>query len=339
MTSPITTYIDDKDLDDAALWAAIDSAAAASSLSSTTTTSAAKRKPLAIKNSPIPKSTPSPHVHLPKYSKNFHNYNNQNIQKSPRATINSPRASVEVNNSSRAVGEDLFFSPAAEGEVVQGQPVDHNRSQKQARINTSCVSELSPLPLVKARHVQRTFTSPVYSSPDSRSLMVDEYKRSNIPRGSECFPVNIGQFDEREGYNAMRHCLSGSFPTVSLFKEYQNAAMAILEKSDYTMISGHPFIKKTGWRKISFYFNVSYEIRDKTIEFDENRNVIRAEFVARALMQYVGFFSLVHRGGRFSDGWGSCERREKKFLKPNHDIPSTAETRAKNKACQVGISA
>ena len=40
-------------------------------------------------------------------------------------------------------------------------------------------------------------------------------------------------------------------------------------------------------------------------------------------------------GGRFSDGWGSCDRREKRFNKPNHDIPSTAKTRAKNKACQV----
>ncbi|KAL5565464.1 hypothetical protein UlMin_028628 [Ulmus minor] len=92
-------------------------------------------------------------------------------------------------------------------------------------------------------------------------------------------------------------------------------SLIILEKSDYyTMISG----------KISFYFNLSFEIKDKTIEFDENCNVQRAEFVVRAYMQ----------GGRFSDGWGSCERREKKFLKPNHDIPSTTETRAKNKACQ-----
>ncbi|KAL5571891.1 hypothetical protein UlMin_021488 [Ulmus minor] len=94
-----------------------------------------------------------------------------------------------------------------------------------------------------------------------------------------------------------------------------SAAFSILEKSDYyTMISG----------KISFYFNLSFEIKDKTIEFDENRNVQHAEFVVRAYMQ----------DGRFSDGWGSCERREKKFLKPNHDIPSTVETRAKNKACQ-----
>lgn len=112
-----------------------------------------------------------------------------------------------------------------------------------------------------------------------------------------------------------------------------------------------------GWRKISCYFNISYEIRDRNIEFDDNRNVQRAEFVIRAHMQYVSglvvsidlcsklcLFSPVStasvdfhyiRGGRFSDGWGSCDRREKRFQKPNHDIPSTAETRAKNKACQV----
>lgn len=44
-----------------------------------------------------------------------------------------------------------------------------------------------------------------------------------------------------------------------------------------------------GWRKIAFYFNLSFEIKDKTIEFDDNRNVQRAEFVVRAHMQYVLF--------------------------------------------------
>lgn len=86
------------------------------------------------------------------------------------------------------------------------------------------------------------------------------------------------------------------------------------------MISGNPFIKKsgslsdiivlkyydrcdekhlyiTGWRKISFYFNLSYEIRDKTIEFDENRNVQRAEFVVRAYMQYVLSFGRFYHEG------------------------------------------
>jgi len=109
-----------------------------------------------------------------------------------------------------------------------------------------------------------------------------------------------------------------------------------------------------GWRKISCYFNISYEIRDKNIEFDGDHNVQRAEFVIRAHMQYVLRILIFHpndlsllqyavaidfvfynRGGRFSDGWGSCDRREKRFQKPNHDVPSTAETRAKNKACQV----
>lgn len=48
-----------------------------------------------------------------------------------------------------------------------------------------------------------------------------------------------------------------------------------------------------GWRKMSCYFNLSYEIKDKTIEFDENRNVQRAEFVVRAYMQYVFPFFLL----------------------------------------------
>ncbi|TKW34737.1 hypothetical protein SEVIR_2G325600v4 [Setaria viridis] len=114
-------------------------------------------------------------------------------------------------------------------------------------------------------------------------------------------------------------CLS-----VANFRKYQEVALSILEKSDYTSISGNSYIKKSGWRKISCFFNISFEIKDRSIEFDEDRNVKRAEFLVRASML----------GGRFSDGWGSCDRREKRFNKPNHDIPSTAETRAKNKACQ-----
>ncbi|KAJ1290953.1 hypothetical protein BS78_02G281700 [Paspalum vaginatum] len=113
--------------------------------------------------------------------------------------------------------------------------------------------------------------------------------------------------------------------SVANFRKYQEVALSILEKSDYTSIGGNPYIKKSGWRKISCFFNISFEIKEHSIEFDENRNVNRAEFLVRASMI----------GGRFSDGWGSCDRREKRFNKPNHDIPSTAETRAKNKACQM----
>ncbi|GJN32326.1 hypothetical protein PR202_gb20826 [Eleusine coracana subsp. coracana] len=85
-----------------------------------------------------------------------------------------------------------------------------------------------------------------------------------------------------------------------------------------------PWTTSGSWRKISCFFNISSEIKDHSIEFDESGNVNHAEFIVRASRP----------DGRFSDGWGSCDRREKRFNKPNHDIPSTAETRAKNKACQ-----
>eukprot|EP00850_Spirogloea_muscicola_P001344 SM000005S17141 [mRNA] locus=s5:295499:295699:- [translate_table: standard] len=41
------------------------------------------------------------------------------------------------------------------------------------------------------------------------------------------------------------------------------------------------------------------------------------------------------RSGRFAEAWGSCDRAEKRFAKPNNDVPCTAETRAKTRACQV----
>ncbi|CAH9050375.1 unnamed protein product [Cuscuta epithymum] len=286
MNSLIAYGVDDNDLDDAALWAVIDSAAAASITSRTATVATVQQcKPLAVKHSPtVPFPLSSPQCGL---------------SKSPRK---HPHPDGEVFNQA-SNKTTKFNSPASSYRSGMGTP-----------------------PLAMVKHQQRTAATPVHSSPQETRYPVTEYGYcSNSPVSSECSPgtkMNHGRCDDRTGIT--RHSLCGQFPSVDLFKEYQNAAMAILERSDYTIISGSPYIKKSGWRKISFYFNVSYEIKDKTIEFDDNRNVVRAEFVVRAYMQ----------GGRFSDGWGSCERREKRFMKPNHDIPSTAETRAKNKACQ-----
>ncbi|KAM6551362.1 hypothetical protein CsatB_001170 [Cannabis sativa] len=283
MASPMAySGLEDKDLDDAALWAVIDSAVAASA-------SSKSRKPLAIK--------------YPSLNPNFRS------NASPPLMLTKTTANPYCT---KPASKSKFCT---EGEVLEEEPWVFCPPRKIQRTCSSEVSDTSPLAVV--RNVQRTPTTTAYSTPE-------KYLSPEIGRftSSECSPGISGRSQDRECSG--QHSLSGMFPSVSLFKEYQNAAMAILEKTDYTMISGNPFIKKTGWRKISFYFNLSYEIKDKTIEFDENRNVQRAEFVVRAFMQ----------GGRFSDGWGSCERREKRFLKPNHDIPSTAETRAKNKACQ-----
>ncbi|XP_044969330.1 uncharacterized protein LOC123429350 isoform X1 [Hordeum vulgare subsp. vulgare] len=155
------------------------------------------------------------------------------------------------------------------------------------------------------------------SPPPSRPLMLVQSPHPELPWVTE--PSAAGS------PAAAAH---GLFPSaaasVASFRKYQEVAVSILDKSDYTVISGNPYIKKSGWRKISCFYNISFEIKDHSIEFDDSHNVNRAEFLVRASMQ----------SGRFSDGWGSCDRREKRFNKPNHDIPSTAETRAKNKACQ-----
>ncbi|KAL3628628.1 hypothetical protein CASFOL_027674 [Castilleja foliolosa] len=265
MSSPI----DDRVLDDAELWALIDSAAAASL--SPAVTSALKPRAKPLTPIPFPLNSPPP--------------------KSP--------------NQLPSHRHNLNHSPGSE--VVQ----NHRPHKIPRTVNTQHVHE-SALPQLMM--VKRTPTE----------TFAEKLELGNSSVTNRQGQIGSASYEKME----TRHCLSGQFPTVSLFKDYQNAAMAILEKNDYTMLSGNPYIKKSGWRKISFYFNVSYEIKDKTIEFDENRNVQRAEFIARAHMQ----------GGRFSDGWGSCERREKRFSKPNHDIPSTAETRAKTRACQVTCS-
>ncbi|KAI3435368.1 uncharacterized protein J3R85_006309 [Psidium guajava] len=211
MTSQVAPYsIDDKDLDDATLWALMDSAAA--SLSSK------PRKLLPIKHSTHQSPTPV----------SYH---------SPPALTFAAKCNKRAHHSPRA---DLDSRVLMDGEVVQ-EPADSGyRQPPPQKIARSCgyeASEATPLPLV--RSAQRTPMAPTRSSPEA-------YLSPEISRSAMSSPGYYVQSEEKE---VMRHCLSGKFPTVSLFKEYQNAAMAILEKTDYTTISGNPFIKKSGWRK------------------------------------------------------------------------------------------
>ncbi|CAN6715797.1 unnamed protein product [Malus baccata var. baccata] len=251
MASPtFHPVVDDNNLEDAALWAVIDSAAASHSSSKS---KPQPRRPLAIKYPNYPRCSPVSNPYPP-----------------PKLFKTAARLDSSVDSDSK--------STASEGEVVE-EPWAFHPPRKIARSSFSEVKDTSPLVVV--RNVQRTTpttpTTPFYSSPET-------HLSPGI--GNFASPVNYAQRGERDNSSVAVHSMSGRFPSVSLFKEYQNAAMAILEKTDYTMISGHPFIKKSGWRKISFYFNLSFEIKDKTIEFDENRNVLRAEFVVRAHMQY-----------------------------------------------------
>jgi hypothetical protein len=97
---------------------------------------------------------------------------------------------------------------------------------------------------------------------------------------------------------------------------------------------GHPgqpesFVKKSGWAKLATFYGVSTElVGDTILERDADGKLIRAAAKARA----------VARDGRHADGGGACGRNEPRFVnargrqKIEHDLPSTAETRATNRA-------
>ena len=154
---------------------------------------------------------------------------------------------------------------------------------------------------------------------------------------------------------------AGGEALVRAFKAYQETCEALLDDSDYQTIKERGkesrFRKRSGWRKLAIAYAVTFEIVDHKIYPDPNEGPPEyAEFTVRATAP----------NGRFADGWGACSLDErccdqgcaktfwkdgqkvehdhcpaargdkcppkKHFSKPRHDIPATAETRAKNRA-------
>lgn len=177
MASPIAYSFEDKDLDDTALWAVIDSAAAAS-LSAITPKS--RTKPL----TPIPFPIPSSDHH-----------------RNHRHNLNHP-----------------------DGEVVQNHR-PHKISKSSSGPRVPDLSKSSPAPLVMVKHVHRPPVTPTCSvgSPVARNISVTNYSPDASPVSSVFSEEKIS-----------RHSLAGQFPTVSLFKEYQNAAMAVSSWLSYS---------------------------------------------------------------------------------------------------------
>ena len=133
------------------------------------------------------------------------------------------------------------------------------------------------------------------------------------------------------------------------FEDYQRVCGRLLDDNDHQSIGGKKFRKRSAWRKLAVAFGVSFEIRSREIHRDDQGRVVDAEFQVRA----------VAPNGRYADGWGACDVFERccppdcnkggrhshcpsaegeacpawtHFSHANHDIPATAETRAKNRA-------
>ena len=113
------------------------------------------------------------------------------------------------------------------------------------------------------------------------------------------------------------------------WEAYQTFTEKLLDDSDYQLIRGKKFKKKSAWRKYSRAFNITTEIRDKVITKDDKGRVEEAEFIVRATLP----------NGRYVESWGSCSKLEGSKSHPNHDIPATAQTRATNRAISDLIGA
>lgn len=108
---------------------------------------------------------------------------------------------------------------------------------------------------------------------------------------------------------------------------YQEGLKSVLDDSDWqtfkTKKEGERrFLKKSGWRKIAFWFGLDLTFVEREIERDPEGRPLRARVIARA----------THPNGRHADGDGYCSAQERGFSKPENDIPGTAATRAMNRA-------
>jgi hypothetical protein len=127
---------------------------------------------------------------------------------------------------------------------------------------------------------------------------------------------------------------------VKAWKGYEVLKKKIIKPEDTQLIEGKKFLKKSYWRKLATFFNITTEI------IDEKKEKLGKTFVWHFTIKATA------PNGRSAVGVGSCDAFEKYKLvdgeykyynkynkkweeaKPNsiHNIRSTAETRATNRA-------
>jgi hypothetical protein len=110
-------------------------------------------------------------------------------------------------------------------------------------------------------------------------------------------------------------------------RAYHQLCLDLLDESDYQTFRTDKgeqarFKKKSAWRKLNVAFNVDTQLVSEEVTRDDAGHIVRAHVVARAIAP----------NGRYADGIGVCDRGERGFSKPEHDILATAHTKATNRA-------
>lgn len=113
---------------------------------------------------------------------------------------------------------------------------------------------------------------------------------------------------------------------------YDRAVRSLVGPNDVQKDGGREFKKKSAWRKLARYFQISTQIIREESHRDEEGHLI-STVVVRASAPW----------GQFAEAIAKCSTRESRFAhdtrKADHDCPATAQTRATNRAVSDLIAA
>lgn len=104
------------------------------------------------------------------------------------------------------------------------------------------------------------------------------------------------------------------------WKAYEDLKAKVVTKNDVLQIQGKDFLKKSYWRKIATFFNLSLEL----ISEDRQQN--------GSFFNYRATYRAIAPNGRFVYGDGACSSDEKGLIKSEHNTRAIAHTRAFNRA-------
>jgi len=108
---------------------------------------------------------------------------------------------------------------------------------------------------------------------------------------------------------------------LAVWESFQEIKKKLLTKDDYASIGGKQFAKKSGWRKVATVFNLSDEM--VSARRTERKD---GSFVWRIAVKITA------PNGRSTVGLSACDSKERSFAHVEHDVYSTAHTRAKSRA-------
>jgi len=108
---------------------------------------------------------------------------------------------------------------------------------------------------------------------------------------------------------------------VKAWEEYLALKEKIAKPEDKQVIQGKEFYKKSYWRKLATFFNLSVEVVEERQESLADGNIV-FHFTCKAIAP----------NGRYAIGAGTCDLMEKGYKNTIHNARSTAETRAFNRS-------